>query len=82
MKLTPLKIGTALVGAVAAAEQIAPLLPPQYAAPVRVALPFVALLAGLLAPQIKPTLKRANEAKMPPIPRPSGQHKPFPGEEE
>ena len=72
MKMTPFRIGTALVGAVAAAEQIAPMLPPQYAVPLRVAMPFVALLAGLLAPQVKPSFKRANDAKttprMPTIP--------------
>ena len=53
MTLTPLKIGTALLGALAVAEQIAPMLPPQYAGAVHALLPFVALIAGLLAPQVK-----------------------------
>lgn len=50
-KLTPKKIAALLIGAVGAAEMAKPYLPPQYHAPLMTALPFVSLLAGLLAPQ-------------------------------
>jgi hypothetical protein len=70
MTLTPLKIGTALVGALAVAEQVAPMLPPQYAGAVHALLPFVALIAGLLAPQVKPRRGAKAGAQ---LARPSGE---------
>jgi len=73
MKLTPLKIGTALVGALAVAEQVAPMLPPQYAGVAHALMPFLALIAGLLAPQVKRPYKGAGDKKGPHLARPSGE---------
>lgn len=72
MKLTPLKIAGLLTAATGAATQIAPLLPPEYRAPVLGALPFLALVAGLLAPQPhKQALPNLRKSPLPPTP-PSG----------
>lgn len=68
MKFTPIQAGLGLGTALAAVQGVAALLPAPYQQIAQAILPAVALISGLLAPQVKATFSRSHERKTPPTP--------------
>lgn len=67
--MTPIKIAALLAALVGIVEAASPLVPVAYHPLMASALPFLTLLAGTLAPQVK-----VGRKKTPDLPRPSGEH--------
>ena len=65
MTLTPIKIAALLAALVGVIEAALPLVPEAYRALMQSALPFLALLAGTLAPQVR-VPRRARPPMFPP----------------